>query len=147
MTKAILDDYTENSRKLHPFSEGTNDVLFAEQFINGKENDHEILDYNLAISTSYSYAKDNEEGIEGPSPFRRYGAVVLDAFVDIAEDEGFDFTSNLNQYAPNVLFLYGKIMLPMAWKWLKERPVFFLIIPSNKFMALDMKWSISKRMK
>lgn len=105
--KTLLDEYGATSRKLALFSEVTNDVLYYDQFLTGKENEHEILDYKMGIASSYSYAKGNSEGIEGPSPFWRNGAEVLQAFVKIAEDDGFDFTANLQQYHTKVLFLYG----------------------------------------
>ena len=101
--KQLLDEYGEVSRKLNLFSEITNDVMYYDQFITGRENEHEILDYKLGIASSFSYAEGNDEGIEGPSPFWRNGATVLQAFMDISENEGFDFTTNLNQYQTNNL--------------------------------------------
>jgi proline iminopeptidase len=106
--KTLLDDYGETSRKLQLFSEVTNDVLYYDQFLTGKENEHAILDYKMGIASGYSYAANNNEGIEGPSPFWRNGAEVFRSFVKIADEEGFDFTTNLHQYHTKVLFLYGE---------------------------------------
>lgn len=101
-------EYAESSRKLRLFSETTNDVLYADQFFTGSENKHELIDYKLIISSSFSYAKDNDEGIEGPSPYWRYGAAVLYGLADYAEKEKFNFTTNLGQYNTKVLLLYGE---------------------------------------
>jgi proline iminopeptidase len=106
--KQLLDEYGATSRKLDLFSEVTNDVLYYDQFLTGKAGEHEILDYKMAIASSYSYAPGNNEGVEGPSPFWRNGAEVLQGFVKIAEDEGFDFTTDLNRYTTKVLFIYGE---------------------------------------
>lgn len=106
--KTLLDDYGAASRKLQLFSEVTNDVLHYDQFLTGKENEHAILDYKMSLASSYSYAKGNDEGIEGASPFWRNGAEVLQGFMKIAENHGFDFTANLQQYHTKVLFLYGE---------------------------------------
>ncbi len=106
--KALLDEYGGASRKLNLFAEETNDVMYYDQFLTGKESDHELLDYKAAIQTSFSYVQGNNEGVEGPSPFWRNGAVVLNAFVDIAEKEGFDFTTRLDLYSAKTLFLYGE---------------------------------------
>ena len=106
--KELLDEYGSTSRKLALFSEETNDVLYYDQFLTGGKNDHEILDFKLAIATGFSYAKGNNEGVEGPSPFWRSGAAVLNSFIDISENEGFDFTTNLHQYTTQVLFIYGE---------------------------------------
>lgn len=106
--KQLLDEYGESSRGLNLFSESTNDLLYHDQFMTGREDEHAILDYKLGISSSFTYADDNDEGIEGPSPFWRNGAVVLSAFIDISEDDGFDFTTNLDQFETKTLFIFGE---------------------------------------
>ena len=106
LNKTLLDEYGETSRKLELFSEATNDVLYAEQFLSSKEQ--AVLDYKLGLQSPFSYVNGNNEGIEGPSPFWRNGAVSLKAMIDISENEGFDFTTNLNAYATKVLFIYGE---------------------------------------
>ncbi|MEQ8580381.1 MAG: alpha/beta hydrolase [Marinoscillum sp.] len=123
--KQLLDEYGESSRKLNLFSEITNDVLYYDQFLTGRENEHQILDYKLSMASSFSYAKGNDEGIEGPSPFWRNGAAVLQAFIDISENEGFDFTTNLNQYQTNVLFLYGENNQSYGLSFAEKEAAFF----------------------
>ncbi|MGF1924734.1 MAG: alpha/beta fold hydrolase [Bacteroidia bacterium] len=123
--KELLDEYGEASRKLKLFSEETNDVLYYDQFLTGRENEHERLDYKMGLASSFAYAKGNEEGIEGPSPFWRSGAVVLQAFTDISEDEGFDFTTNLNQFTSKVLFLYGENNKSYGLAFAKKEAAFF----------------------
>ena len=108
LTWESAKEYGQMIRKLRLFSEATNDALYTDQFLSGDENQHEMLDYKLGISSSYAYADGNEEGIEGPSPFWRMGAVVLNSLTKIGEDEGFDFTTNLDQYTSKVLFLYSE---------------------------------------
>lgn len=103
-----LQQYSENSRRLKLFDEATNDALYPDQFLNGKENEHAILDYKLALASSFTYAKNNEEGIEGSSPFWRNGAAVIKKLFEIAEKEGFDFRSNLGKFTTKVLFLYSE---------------------------------------
>lgn len=106
LNKALLDEYGESSRKLELFSEATNDVLYTEQMLS--RNEHELLDYKLGLQSPFSYVKGNSEGIEGPSPFWRNGAISLKAMIDISEKEGFDFTTNLSSYHNKVLFIYGE---------------------------------------
>jgi proline iminopeptidase len=132
--KQLLDEYGEVSRKLNLFSEITNDVLFYDQFLTGRENEHEILDYKLAIASSFSYAEGNDEGIEGPSPFWRNGATVLQAFMDIAENEGFDFTTNLNQYQTKVLFLYGENNKSYGLRFAEKEAAFF---PKSEIIQIE----------
>ena len=108
LTWSDIKEYIEKSKKLKLFSEATNDALYLDQFLTGSENQHEILDYKRAVQSSFSYAEGNEEGIEGPSPFWRHGAVTLNSLVDIAENENINFTTNLNQYQKKVLILYSQ---------------------------------------
>ncbi|MEL1255740.1 alpha/beta hydrolase [Flavobacterium sp. DGU38] len=125
LNKKLLDEYGKSSRKLNLFSESTSDLFYMDQFLTGKENAHEILDYKMGISTSFSYAKGNEEGIEGPSPFWRMGAAVLNGFIDIAENDGFDFTTNLSQYKTKVLFLYGEKNKSYGLHFAQKEAAFF----------------------
>ena len=103
-----MKEYIEASKKLKLFTEATNDAVYPDQFLTGDENDHDVLDYKLNLQTVYSYAPGNTEGIEGPSPFWRNGAVVNKALFDIGEKEGFNFRTNLSQFTTKVLFLYSE---------------------------------------
>lgn len=132
--KQLLDEYAETSRKLNLFSEVTNNVLYYDQFLTGSENEHEILDYKMGIATSFSYAEGNDEGIEGPSTFWRNGAVVLQAFVDISENEGFDFTTNLNQFQTKVLFIYGENNKSYGLSFAQKEAAFF---PNTEIVQID----------
>lgn len=125
LNKQLLDKYGQSSRKLNLFSEATTNVTYYDQFFTGDENNHVILDYKMGLASPFSYAKGNEEGIEGPTPFWRSGAVVLDAFTDISENEGFDFTVNLKQFSPKVLFLYGEKNKSYGLEFAKKEASFF----------------------
>jgi len=123
INKQLLDEYGATSRKLELFSETTNDILYSEQFLS--RNNHEVLDYKLSLQSPFSYSKGNNEGVEGPSPFWRNGAVSLYAMVDIADNEGFDFTTNLSSYTPKVLFIYGGNNLSYGQKFALKEARFF----------------------
>ena len=132
--KALLDEYGATSRKLSLFSEVTNDVLYYDQFLTGKNAEHEILDYKMSIASSFSYAKGNDEGIEGVSPFWRNGAEVLQGFMKIAEDDGFDFTTNLNKYQTKVLFIYGEKNKSYGLSFSQKEAAFF---PKTEIVQID----------
>ncbi len=123
--KELLDEYGAASRKIKLFAEATNDVFYYDQFLTGRENEHAILDYKMSVASSFSYAKGNDEGIEGPSPFWRNGAAVLQAFINIAENEGFDFTTNLQAFQNKVLFIYGANNKSYGLKFAQKEAVFF----------------------
>ncbi|TNE80749.1 MAG: alpha/beta hydrolase [Bacteroidetes bacterium] len=123
--KDLLNEYGGASRKLNPLLEKTSDVLYYDQFLTGRENEHEVLDYKLAIMSSFSYAQGNDEGVEGPFPFWRNGAAVLQAFSSISENEGFDFTTDLDQFQKKVLFIYGEKNKSYGLSFAKKEAAFF----------------------
>lgn len=120
-----LQQYGERTRKLELFAEGTSDALFIDQFLTGKENEHEILDYKLNVSSNFTYQKGNAEGIEGASPMWRNGAVLLNSLGKIAEKDGYNFTTNLNQYNTKVLFLYGELNTAYGLEFVQKEAQYF----------------------
>jgi proline iminopeptidase len=127
-----LKEYSEKSRKLELFSEATNDAIYPGQFFTGNENDHAILDYQLSIQSSFTYAKGNEEGIEGPSPFWRNGAAIINKLFDIGEKDGFNFKSNLNQFTTKVLFLYSENNKAYGEAFARKESSAYPIVQLNK---------------
>lgn len=125
ITKKLFDEYGEASRRIEVFQEHVSDVVFIDQFITGGENDHNILDYKLNVASSFTYASGNIEGIEGASPLWRNGAVVLKALADIAEEDGFDFTTTLSQFHAKVLFLYSENNKAYGLDFAQSEAVFF----------------------
>lgn len=102
-------DYISRTKDMSPFSENSNDALYPDQLITGKENDHEILDYKMAVLASFDSRKGNPLGNAGPYPFWRYGAVIQSALFEVARKDGFDWTTNLSQYKTKVLFCYSEL--------------------------------------
>ncbi|MBV9987601.1 MAG: alpha/beta hydrolase [Chitinophagaceae bacterium] len=103
-----LKEYGRKTRTLELFSEAANDVVYRDQFLTAKENEHALLDYKLALNSAFEYAAGNAEGVEGPWPFWRFGAVSLKALSDIGERDGMNVTVNLSQFHAKALFLYGE---------------------------------------
>lgn len=112
-----MKKYVSRARVIKPSGESTNDALYFDQFITGSENDHEILDYKGALAGAYSDADGNPEGNMGPTPFWRFGAVANSALFDIADKDGFDWTTNLHLYSTKVLFLYSERNAAYGLHW------------------------------
>ncbi|OJJ21505.1 alpha/beta hydrolase [marine bacterium AO1-C] len=132
--KKLLDEYGTTSRKIKLFAESTNDIMYYDQFLSGGKDKHAILDYKFAIASSFAYAPGNNEGNEGPSPFWRNGAVMLSKFNEIAETEGFDFTTNLHQYETRVLFIYGENNKSYGLSFAQKEAAFF---PNAQISQID----------
>jgi proline iminopeptidase len=102
-------DYISRTKDLSPFSENSNDALYPDQFFTGNENKHEVMDYKMAVIASFDSREGNPLGIAGVYPFWRFGAVIQSALFDIGRKDGFDWTTNLNQYKTKVLFCYSEL--------------------------------------
>lgn len=100
-------DYVERSRDIKFTSELLNDLLYADQFLTGKESEHAILDYKYAL-LGIAEGSNSPTGDEGIPPGWRPGAIVNKAFVDIGERDKPDWTKNLLQYSTKVLFVYSE---------------------------------------
>jgi proline iminopeptidase len=101
-------DYLDRAKSVKITSELLNDILYPDQFITGKEDEHAILDYKYALLAIADGAKENPTGNEGKLPFWRYGYIVNKALSDIGDNEKPDFTTNLHQYNKKVLFAYSE---------------------------------------
>jgi len=102
-------DYISRTRNLSPFNENTNDGFYPDQLLTGKENEHEILDYKMALRSAFDRKEGNPIGNAGPYPFWRFGAVIQSALFEIASKDGFDWTKNLSHYTTKVLFCYSEL--------------------------------------
>lgn len=101
-------DYIKRSGNVSITSEMINDMLYAEQFITGKETEHAILDYKYALLLAADGNRDSPEGDEAKTPFWRAGAVANHALFDLGEQEKPDWTTNLHHYTTKVLFAYSE---------------------------------------
>ncbi len=102
-------DYLDRIRNLSAFNEDSNDGFYPDQVLTGRENEHEVLDYKMAIASAVDNRKGNALGNAGASPFWRYGAVTQSALFEIARKDGFDWTTNLSHYTTKVLFCYSEL--------------------------------------
>lgn len=108
-TWKVAKEFIARTYKGNLLSEGTSDVFYYDQFLTGKENEHEMLDYKFALKTIHEFEKGNVLGNAGVYPFWRSGAVVQAALFEIADHDDFDFTGNLSQYTTPVLFMYSEL--------------------------------------
>ena len=119
LTWPQTSDYLSRSNKIKFFEEALNDAIFPEQFFDGC-SDQEILDYKASFFSNYENAPGNSIGNAGPYPFWRSGAVAFDALIDNAERFSFDFTTQLQQFQPKVLFLYSQLNTAYGLIWAQK---------------------------
>jgi proline iminopeptidase len=107
--------YAKRTRKLDIFDETSNDFLYVDQIITA--HDHNELDYKAALQGAADFAKGNRVGNPGPYPMWRKGAVCALASTENAKAHPFDFTTNLRQYTPEVLFVYSELNEAYGRAW------------------------------
>lgn len=107
-TYTQMKEYVSRTHNFDPFSETMNDAVYLDQFITGREDEHEVLDYKYGLWATADEKEDSPLGNEGPLPHWRSGAVVNDALFTIASEDGFDWTTNLHQFDTKVLFVYSE---------------------------------------
>ncbi|WBV58343.1 alpha/beta hydrolase [Chryseobacterium daecheongense] len=101
-----ITDYVKESRSFKLWSEILNDATYIDQFISGKEDQHEILDYKMSMLTSKNDI--TGEGDFDPGMSWRSGAVIMDALFDVGEEYNSDFSKGLQNYNAPVLFFYSE---------------------------------------
>lgn len=112
-------EYLGRSNKIKFFSEALNDAIFPEQIIAGRP-EQEVLDYKASFFSSFENAPGNTIGNPGSYPFWRNGAVAFEKLIENAEKYGFDFTTNLHEFSPKVLFLYSENNKAYGIEWAKK---------------------------
>lgn len=99
-------DYVEESRSFNLWGEMLNDATYLDQFMTGNRNDHEILDYKMAMITT-SNDITGDDGTE-PNSFWRSGAVISAALLEVGEDYEPDFSEGIDNFNTPVLFFYSE---------------------------------------
>jgi proline iminopeptidase len=99
----FLDRYTAS---IGLTSEQLNDATWAGQFMS--PDDHARADYLAALLTVRGVPVEHRDPMH-PPPLWRVGAVVSTTLLDLAQKEGFDWTTNLRSFGHRVLFLRGEL--------------------------------------
>lgn len=100
-----VEEYVKKSRSFKLWSEILNDAAYLDQFISGKEDQHEILDYKMSMLSSKNSI--TGEGDFDPGISWRSGAVIMDALFDCGDQYKIDFSKGLQNYNGPVLFFYS----------------------------------------
>ncbi|GAB2810820.1 hypothetical protein GCM10027043_07760 [Ferruginibacter profundus] len=104
-------DYVAESRSFKFWSEMLNDATYMDQFMSGKEDQHEILDYKAGLLGSVNTIVGDagaDLGNNAPSYVAsRTGVVVNAASYELGQDTKPDFSAGINLFSKKVLFIYS----------------------------------------
>lgn len=112
-------EYLTRSNHIKFFSEALNDAIFTEQIMAGR-SEHEVLDYKASFFSNFENAPGNTIGNSGPYPSWRSGAVAFSSLIDNADIYSFDFTTQLKQFNPKILFLYSERNKAYGLEWAQK---------------------------
>jgi len=100
-TDRQLDAYFDRLfGSLDLFGEQLNDAAWMGQFMTAE--DHERADYMAMVQTAGGLPA---EHVDPTAPEWRFGAVVADRMLEIADEDGFDWTTHFSAFPHPVLFL------------------------------------------
>jgi proline iminopeptidase len=129
------DEIVEITKKSNSFglwSESLNNATYIDQFMSGKEDQHELLDYKLAMMGSEN--KITGEDFAAPGSFWRCGAVINAALVEIGKEHKPDFSAGIERYAKSVLFMYSSQNKAYSDDWAHKLSGVF---PARKLVKID----------
>lgn len=107
-TKAQLDPYMERLTGGLDFLDARmNDATWIGQYMSA--TDHARADYMAMMMMGVGELPSVHCDENNPEPRWRHGAVASNAMREIADRDGFDWTTNLKSFAPLVLFLRGDL--------------------------------------
>jgi len=99
--------FINNSQSFSLTGELSNNVTYLDQFITGKENQHEILDYKRAMMASRNdITGDNDTE---PGSFWRLGAVINSCLLETGMKYQPDFSEGISNFNIPVLFFYSEL--------------------------------------
>jgi pimeloyl-ACP methyl ester carboxylesterase len=106
-TKRQLDAFMERLMSSVPLTgEQLNDAAWSRQFMSA--DDHARADYMAALFALRGAPSERRDPAKR-SPMWRAGAVVSAALFALAEEQPFDWTTNLRAFSRKVLFLRGDL--------------------------------------
>jgi proline iminopeptidase len=104
-------EYVGKTRSFGLWSETLNDAAYTDQFLTGKENQHEILDYKMAQLSAANPVVGDIKSTLGPNGIYyqsvRDGAVISSAMFEIGEKYKPDFSEGIARFQKKVLFFYS----------------------------------------
>lgn len=109
-------EYIEETRSFNIWKEYLNDATYLDQFITGRENDHEILDYKFGLLGS----EPNENTDVEPETFWRLGAVINIGLLKVGEDHEPDFSEGIGSFNTPILFFYSEKNKAYTDEWVQK---------------------------
>lgn len=125
---ADIKRYLDASRSQKIWTEAFNDATYLDQFITGKENQHNILDYKLALLSASNVTDASSNAGANANYYRssRDGAVIFSVMNEIGEKYKLDFSQGISQFNKKVLFIYSSNNPAYSDSWAEKISAVYL---------------------
>lgn len=101
-----IEEYASNLTKWSLWGEFFNNATYLDQFITGKSEEHEVLDYKAGILAGSKLPTSGDDS-RGPGSFWRIGAVINAATFELGRKQKPSLKIGLENFNVPVLYLYG----------------------------------------
>ena len=99
-------EFVKKTRAFGLWGELSNNVTYLDQFMTGKEDQHEILDYKQAMLASNNEITGDDD--TEPGSIWRTGAVINSSLFELAQQYKPDFSEGISNFNVPVLFFYSE---------------------------------------
>lgn len=99
-------EYVKQAQSVPLWSEMASDVFYQDLFISTQKDNHEVLDYKMALLASHG-SPNTLEKINSTDGFWRFGSVINIASFEYGEEFKPDMGIGIQNFQPPILFLYG----------------------------------------
>jgi proline iminopeptidase len=99
-------EYVTKPLSFNLWGEAFSDAAYIDQFLSGKEDQHEVLDYKLTLLASKNEITGDD--YTAPGSFWRGGAVINTALFKVGQAYHPDFSAGISQFGKPVLFFYSE---------------------------------------
>lgn len=111
--------YVSNSQSVPLWSEMVNDIMYQDKFISTDKDNHEVLDYKLALAAGHGNPN-TLETITGKDGFWRFGAVINTISFNYGQKYKPDLSAGIENYTRPILFIHGGAGKVYTDEWAKK---------------------------
>ncbi|RIW13339.1 alpha/beta hydrolase [Algoriphagus lacus] len=114
-----IEEYIKKAQAAPLGSEILNDILFQDQFVSTKKDNHEILDYKFALIASHG-SPNTLETLTGKDSFWRFGSVINLTSFNYGQKFKPDMGQGIENFQDKVLFMYGGAGKVYSDEWARK---------------------------
>ena len=133
--------FISNSQSFSLFGELSSDATYQDQFMTGKANQHEIVDYKFAMLASKNDITGDDDTEAGS--FWRLGYIMRSGLLEIGTKYQPDFSEGIDNFNIPILFFYSELDKAYPENWAIKITSVFNQVEAHKVPGVGHKGIIS----